>query len=29
LALSLFGITGPTAYFGMMEIGQIKAGETE
>jgi hypothetical protein len=28
LALSLFGITGPTAYFGMMEIGQIKAGET-
>jgi NADPH-dependent curcumin reductase CurA len=28
LALSLFGITGPTAYFGMMDIGQIKAGET-
>jgi NADPH-dependent curcumin reductase len=28
VALSLFGITGPTAYFGMTEIGQIKAGET-
>jgi NADPH-dependent curcumin reductase CurA len=27
-ALSLFGITGTTAYFGMTEIGQIKAGET-
>ncbi len=28
LALSLFGITGPTAYFGMMDVGQVKAGET-
>ena len=28
LALSLFGITGTTAYFGITEIGQIKAGET-
>ena len=28
LALSLFGITGTTAYFGINEIGQIKAGET-
>jgi len=28
LALSLFGITGTTAYFGMIDIGQIKAGET-
>ena len=28
LALSLFGITGTTAYFGMTEIGQITAGET-
>jgi len=28
VALSLFGITGTTAYFGMTEIGQIKAGET-
>ena len=28
LALSLFGITGPTAYFGMLDIGKIKAGET-
>lgn len=27
-ALSLFGITGPTAYFGMTDIGEIKAGET-
>ena len=27
-ALSLFGITGNTAYFGMTEIGQVKAGET-
>jgi NADPH-dependent curcumin reductase len=27
-ALSLFGITGATAYFGITEIGQIKAGET-
>ena len=28
LALSLFGITGPTAYFGITDIGQAKAGET-
>ncbi len=28
VALSLFGITGLTAYFGMTDIGQIKAGET-
>jgi NADPH-dependent curcumin reductase len=28
LALSLYGITGPTAYFGMIDIGEIKAGET-
>src|ERR1700730_12677179 len=28
LALSLFGINGLTAYFGMIEIGKIKAGET-
>jgi len=28
LALSLFGITGPTAYFGVLDIGQVKAGET-
>jgi NADPH-dependent curcumin reductase len=27
-ALSLFGITGNTAYFGITEIGQIKLGET-
>ena len=27
-ALSLFGITGNTAYFGITEIGQVKAGET-
>lgn len=27
-ALSVFGITGLTAYFGLMEIGQPKAGET-
>jgi NADPH-dependent curcumin reductase len=27
-ALSLFGITGTTAYFGITEIGQINAGET-
>ena len=27
-ALSLFGITGATAYFGITEIGQIKARET-
>ncbi len=26
-ALSLFGITGNTAYFGIVEIGQVKAGE--
>src|ERR1700736_1977828 len=28
LALSLFGINGLTAYFGMVEIGKIKSGET-
>ena len=28
LALSLFGITGPTAYFGVLDVGQLKAGET-
>ncbi len=28
LALSLFGITGLTAYFGVMDLGQPKAGET-
>jgi hypothetical protein len=28
LALSLFGINGLTAYFGMTEVGQVKAGET-
>jgi NADPH-dependent curcumin reductase CurA len=28
LALSLFGITGLTAYFGVLDIGQVKAGET-
>jgi NADPH-dependent curcumin reductase len=28
LALSLFGLNGITAYFGMLEAGQIKAGET-
>jgi hypothetical protein len=28
LPLHLFGITGLTAYFGMMEIGEPKAGET-
>jgi NADPH-dependent curcumin reductase len=28
LALSLFGVNGLTAYFGMIEIGKIKAGET-
>jgi len=28
LALSLFGVTGLTAYFGTLDIGQIKAGET-
>lgn len=27
-ALSLFGITGNTAYFGITDIGQVKAGET-
>jgi NADPH-dependent curcumin reductase CurA len=27
-ALSLFGITGLTAYFGVLDIGQVKAGET-
>jgi len=28
LALSLFGVNGLTAYFGMIGVGQIKAGET-
>ena len=28
LALSLFGINGMTAYFGMKDVGQAKAGET-
>jgi NADPH-dependent curcumin reductase CurA len=28
LALSLFGLNGLTAYFGIAEIGQIKSGET-
>jgi NADPH-dependent curcumin reductase CurA len=28
LALSLFGITGPTAYFGITDIGQVKPGDT-
>jgi hypothetical protein len=28
LALSLFGVNGLTAYFGITEVGQIKAGET-
>jgi len=28
LALGLFGVNGLTAYFGMIEIGKIKAGET-
>jgi NADPH-dependent curcumin reductase CurA len=28
LALSLFGVTGLTAYFGTLDIGQVKAGET-
>jgi NADPH-dependent curcumin reductase CurA len=28
LALSLFGINGLTSYFGMIEIGKIKAGES-
>jgi NADPH-dependent curcumin reductase len=28
LVLSLFGITGLTAYFGLLDIGQPKAGET-
>jgi NADPH-dependent curcumin reductase len=28
IALSLFGITGCTAYFGMADVGQIKSGET-
>jgi len=28
LALSLYGITGPTAYFGVLDVGQVKAGET-
>src|SRR5581483_3805749 len=28
LALSILGITGLTAYFGTLDIGQVKAGET-
>jgi NADPH-dependent curcumin reductase len=28
LALSLFGITGLTAYFGVLDVGQVKEGET-
>ncbi|MDT5277116.1 MAG: hypothetical protein QOG95_4048, partial [Mycobacterium sp.] len=28
LALSLLGLNGLTSYFGMIEIGKIKAGET-
>jgi NADPH-dependent curcumin reductase len=28
LALSLFGVTGLTAYFGTLDVGQVKAGET-
>jgi NADPH-dependent curcumin reductase len=28
LALSLFGITGPTAYLGIIQVGQVRAGET-
>ncbi len=28
LALSVFGVTGLTAYFGLIEIGRIKAGDT-
>ncbi len=28
LALSLFGLTGMTAYFGVIDIGRIQAGET-
>jgi NADPH-dependent curcumin reductase CurA len=28
LALSLFGLNGLTSYFGMIEIGRVKAGET-
>jgi NADPH-dependent curcumin reductase CurA len=28
LALSLFGVNGLTSYFGMIEIGKIKVGET-
>jgi NADPH-dependent curcumin reductase CurA len=28
LALSLFGVNGLTAYFGILDIGRIKAGET-
>jgi NADPH-dependent curcumin reductase CurA len=27
LALSLFGITGLTAYFGVLDVGQVKAGD--
>ncbi len=28
MALSLFGITGNTAYFGITDVGQVKSGET-
>jgi NADPH-dependent curcumin reductase CurA len=28
LALSLLGITGPTAYFGVLDVGQVQTGET-
>ena len=28
MMLSLLGITGPTAYFGMTDLGQPKAGDT-
>ena len=28
LALSLFGVTGPTAYFGVLDVGRVKPGET-
>ena len=28
MALSLFGITGCTAYFGITDIGQVKSGDT-
>ena len=28
LALSLFGITGPAAYLGIIQVGHVRAGET-